>query len=172
MHRLDLAKNSARPPTVCTNLPSQIPLVTQISRYIVQFLTGLQGQAAALPVFQTQHLQFVRRVVGGGGFGPPPSIIQQQKRSEGMAKMMQAQDAILRRNLNEQEYAVVSKARTEMQSQKRVTVYTVNGKGELESHMLMVGLSDGSNVQIVRGAKEGEKYVVRATSNDKGGAKP
>ena len=86
--------------------------------------------------------------------------------------MMQAQDAILRRNLNEQEYAVVSKARTEMQSQKRVTVYTVNGKGELESHMLMVGLSDGSNVQIVRGAKEGEKYVVRATSNDKGGAKP
>ncbi len=110
--------------------------------------------------------------IGGGGFGPPPSIIQQQQRSERMAKMQQTQDAIFRRNLSETEYAAVSKARLEMQSQKRVTVYKVNDKGELERHQLTIGLSDGSNVQVIRGAKEGEKFVIRAASNDKGGQKP
>jgi HlyD family secretion protein len=111
-------------------------------------------------------------VIGGGGFGPPQSIIQQQQRSERMIKMQQTQDAVFRRNLNEAEYAAVSKARTEMQSQKPVAVYTVNDKGELERHMVIIGLSDGSNVQIIRGAKEGEKFVVRATATDKGGQKP
>lgn len=111
-------------------------------------------------------------VIGGGGFGPPQSIIQQQQRSERMAKMQQTQDAVFRRNLSEAEYAAVSKARLEMQSQKRVTVYKVNDKGELERHQLTIGLSDGSNVQVIRGANEGDKFVIRAASNDKGGQKP
>ena len=110
--------------------------------------------------------------IGGGGFGPPPSIIQQQQRSERMAKMQQTQDAIFRRNLNETEYAAVAKARLEMQAQKRVTVYKVNDKGELERHQLTIGLSDGSNVQIIRGANENDKFVIRAAANDKGGQKP
>lgn len=107
-------------------------------------------------------------IIGGGGFGPPPSIIQQQQRSERMAKMQQTQDAVFRRNLNEEEYAAVSKARSEMQSQKRVPVYKLNDKGELERHVLVVGLSDGSSVQIIRGAQEGDKFVERAVANDKG----
>ncbi len=111
-------------------------------------------------------------VIGGGGFGPPQSIIQQQQRSERMAKMQQTQDAVFRRNLSEAEYAAVSKARLEMQSQKRVTVYKVNDKGKLERHQLTIGLSDGSNVQVIRGANEGDKFVIRAASNDKGGQKP
>ena len=110
--------------------------------------------------------------IGGGGFGPPQSIVQQQQRSERMAKMQQTQDAVFRRNLNEAEYAAVSKARLEMQSQKRVAVYTVNEKGELERQMLTIGLSDGSNVQVIRGAKEGDKFVVRAAAPDKAGQKP
>lgn len=110
--------------------------------------------------------------IGGGGFGPPQSIVQQQQRSERMAKMQQTQDAVFRRNLNEAEYAAVSKARLEMQSQKRVSVYTVNEKGELERQMLTIGLSDGSNVQVIRGAKEGDKFVVRAAAPDKAGQKP
>lgn len=104
------------------------------------------------------------QILGGGGFGPPPSIIQQQQRQERMAKMQQTQEAVFRRNLNEEEYAVVAKARTEMQSQKRVTVYKVNDKGELERHQLVIGLSDGENAQVIRGAEEGDKFVTRATA--------
>jgi HlyD family secretion protein len=106
------------------------------------------------------------QILGGGGFGPPPSIVQQQQRQERMAKMQQTQEGVLRRNLNEQEYAVVAKARTEMQSQKRVTVYKVNDKGELERHQLVIGLSDGENAQIIRGAEAGDTFVIRATAAD------
>ncbi len=50
-----------------------------------------------------------------------------------------------------------------MQSQKRVTAWKVNDKGELEPHMLMIGLSDGSFAQVVRGGEEGDKFVIRST---------
>lgn len=110
--------------------------------------------------------------IGGGGFGPPQAIVQQQQRSERMAKMQQIQDAVFRRNLSEAEYAAVSKARQEMQTQKRATVYTVDDKGKLERKMITIGLSDGSNVQVIRGAKEGDKFVVRVASGDKAGQKP
>jgi hypothetical protein len=51
-----------------------------------------------------------------------------------------------------------------MQSQKRVTVYKVNDKGELERHMLMIGISDGNFAQVMRGAEEGDQFVVRAVA--------
>ena len=108
------------------------------------------------------------QILGGGGFGPPQSIIQQQQRQERAAKMQQTQESVFRRNLNEQEYAAVAKARTEMQSQKRVTVYKVNDKGELERHQLIIGLSDGENAQVIRGAEEGDKFVTRATAASAG----
>jgi HlyD family secretion protein len=106
-------------------------------------------------------------IVGGGGFGPPPSIQQQQASSERFAKMQQTQESVFRRNLNEEEYAAVSKARSEMQTQKRVTAYKVNALGELERAQLTVGLSDGDNAQIIRGAEEGDAFVIRATAADK-----
>jgi len=34
--------------------------------------------------------------------------------------------------------------------------------------MLTIGLSDGSNAQIIRGAKEGDTFVVRAATAGKG----
>jgi HlyD family secretion protein len=105
---------------------------------------------------------------GGGGFGPPPSIVQQQQMQEMRAKMEQTRESVLRRNLSPDEYAEVEKHRVEMQSQKRVTVYKVNDKGELERHMLMIGISDGNFAQVVRGAEEGDKFVVRATAAGKG----
>jgi HlyD family secretion protein len=104
------------------------------------------------------------QILGGGGFGPPQSIIQQQQRQERAAKMQQTQESVFRRNLNEEEYAVVAKARTEMQAQKRVTVYKVNDAGELERHQLVIGLSDGENAQIIRGAEEGDTFVTRAVA--------
>lgn len=110
-------------------------------------------------------------IVGGPGFGPPASMLQQQAMQERRAKMQQTQESVFRRNLNEQEYAAVSKAMTEMQSQKRVTVYKVNDKGELERHMLTLGLADGTNAQVIRGAEAGDKFVVRANAAGKGEAK-
>ncbi len=110
-------------------------------------------------------------IVGGPGFGPPPSIQQQQAMQERRLKMQQTQESVFRRNLSADEYAAVSKAMSEMQTQKRVTVYKVNDKGELERHMLVIGLSDGSNAQIIRGAEEGDKFVVRATAAGKSGSK-
>ncbi len=107
-------------------------------------------------------------IVGGPGFGgPPPSIQQQQASSERFARIQQTQEAVFRRNLNEEEYAAVSKARSEMQTQKRVTVYKLDAKGELERAQLTIGLSDGDNAQIIRGAAEGDTFVVRATAADK-----
>lgn len=110
-------------------------------------------------------------IVGGGGFGPPPSIMQQQQSSERFAKMQQTQEAVFRRNLSSEEYDAVAKARSEMQSQKRVTVYKLNEKGELERAQLTIGLSDGDNAQVIRGANEGDTFVVRSTAADKAAAK-
>ena len=78
-----------------------------------------------------------------------------------------AQDAVLKRNLNETEFAEVAKHRAEMQSQKRVNAFKLNAKGELEPHQLTVGLSDGSFAQIIRGAEEGDKFVIRSTAAGK-----
>ncbi len=109
-------------------------------------------------------------VLGGPAFGPPPSIMQQQQSSERFAKMQQIQESVFRRNLNQQEYDAVAKARSEMQSQKRVTVYKLDAKGELERAQLTIGLSDGENAQLIRGAKEGEEFVVRSTATAKAGS--
>lgn len=107
-------------------------------------------------------------IVGGQGFGgPPPSIQQQQQSSERFAKVQQIQESVFRKNLNADEYAAVAKARSEMQSQKRVTVYKLDAKGELEKAQLTIGLSDGENAQIIRGAAEGDVFVVRSTSTSK-----
>ncbi len=105
-------------------------------------------------------------IVGGPGFGPPPGMLQQQAGQERRAKLQLTQEAVLRRNLNEQEYAAVSKAMGEMQAQKRVTVYRLGENGELERHQLTLGLSDGSNTQLIRGAKEGDTFVVRANAGE------
>jgi HlyD family secretion protein len=104
------------------------------------------------------------QIVGAGNFGPPPGMQQQQQMNEMRTKMQTAQETVLKRYLNDEEYAVVQKHRAEMQSQKRVTAYKVNDKGELEPHMLMIGLSDGSFAQVVRNAEEGDKFVIRSTA--------
>jgi hypothetical protein len=48
-----------------------------------------------------------------------------------------------------------------MQSQKRVTVYKVDAKGDLEPTSWS-SASAMVNAQIIRGAKEGDTFVVRA----------
>lgn len=129
-------------------------------------------ERARASIMPQQQQQRGGAIIGGGGnFGPPPSIVQQQQMQEMRAKMDQTRESVLRRNLTQDEYSQVEKQRAESQSLKRATVYKLNDKGELERAMLMVGISDGSNAQIMRGAEEGDKFVIRATSTDKAGKK-
>lgn len=102
--------------------------------------------------------------LGGGGFGPPASMIQQQQMQEMRQKMQATQEAIMRRNLSAEEFAEYSSRRAEMQSQKRAPVYVVDEAGELKRETLTLGISDGDFAQVIRGAEEGDVFVVRATS--------
>ena len=44
-------------------------------------------------------------------------------------------------------------------------------EGELERANLVIGLSDGENAQVIRGAAEGDAFVVRANAADKSDAR-
>jgi len=130
--------------------------------------TEMQRMRASMPQMQQPGGGNPLGGGGGGGFGgPPPGMQQQQMMNEMRVKMQGIQDAVLKRNLNDEEYAAVQKSRAEMQSQKPVTAYKVNDKGELEPHRLILGLSDGNYAQIIRGAEEGDKFVIRSTAAGK-----
>ncbi|MBI1359392.1 MAG: efflux RND transporter periplasmic adaptor subunit [Alphaproteobacteria bacterium] len=109
-----------------------------------------------------QRPQQGNQPLGGGGFGPPASIMQQQAMQQMRTKMQQTMDAVMKRNLTSDEFDAFSAKRAEAQSQKRVVAYTVDAKGALERHMLTLGVSDGNYSVIVRGAKEGDKFVTKA----------
>jgi HlyD family secretion protein len=102
--------------------------------------------------------------LGGGGFGPPPGIAQQAAMQEMRQKMQQTTEAVMRRNLSQEEFDAYTKQRAQMQTQKRVPVYTIDDKGQLARETLTIGVSDGNFAEVIRGAKEGDKFVVRSVS--------
>ena len=128
----------------------------------------MEKARASLP----QQPQGQGQPFGAGGFGPPQNIVQQQMMQEMRTKMQAAQEGVMKRNLSETEFAAFEKKRVEMQSQKRVTVYKIGDKGQLERHQLMIGISDGTFAQIMRGAEEGDKFVVRSVAAGKAAKKP
>jgi len=132
----------------------------RVQRIMADMQAEMQKAMSSMPQPQQRN----SGQIIGGGFGPPQGMVQQQERQERMARMLQTQEAVFRRNLSEAEYALVQKAREEMQTQRRVTVYRVNDKGGLEPHQLVIGLSDGENAQIIRGAEEGDTFVLRAVA--------
>lgn len=101
---------------------------------------------------------------GGPGFGPPRSIQQQQAMGEMRKKFQSAQEAVLKRHMTPEEIAEYNRLRSEQSTQKREDVFVVNASGELERKMLVIGLSDGSFAEVIRGADEGDEFVVRAAS--------
>jgi len=136
----------------------------RVQRIMADMQAEMQKAMSSMPQPQQRN----SGQIIGGGFGPPQGMVQQQERQERMARMLQTQEAVFRRNLSEAEYALVQKAREEMQTQRRVTVYRVNDKGGLEPHQLVIGLSDGENAQIIRGAEEGDTFVLRAVAPSAG----
>lgn len=106
--------------------------------------------------------------LGGGSFGPPRTIQMQQQMQEFRNKMTAAQDDILKRHLTPEEIVEFNRVRATMQSQRRATAYVLGANGQLEPRQLVVGLSDGTNAEIISGAEEGEEFVTRAIPNKAG----
>jgi hypothetical protein len=98
---------------------------------------------------------------GGGGFGPPADTMARQQMQQRMSKMQTTIEGIMKRNMTPEQFDAYTARRAEMSSQKRATVYSVNAQGGLERHTVTIGISDGSYAQLVGGAKEGDKFVVR-----------
>lgn len=122
----------------------------------------MQGEMEKVRAAMPAPAQGQNRPLGGGGFGPPPSMLQQQAMQDMRNKMQQISDRVMRENLSPEEYDAYNKKRAESQSQKRVTAYTVDDKGALHRHMLVLGVSDSGYAEIIRGAKEGDKFVTKA----------
>jgi HlyD family secretion protein len=130
---------------------------------IKKISADMQGEMEKVRASMPQQSQGQNQPLGGGGgFGPPPSMLQQQAMQDMRNKMQAATDRVMKENLSADEYDAFNKKRAEAQSQKRVTAYTVDDKGKLQRHMLVIGVSDSSYAEIIRGAKEGDKFVTKA----------
>tara|TARA_R110000823_G_scaffold68678_5_gene159415 strand:+ start:167 stop:1666 length:1500 start_codon:yes stop_codon:yes gene_type:complete len=79
------------------------------------------------------------------------------------ARIQSRMDKVLRDNLSREELAVVQKTINERAAQRRVELYQPVGDGTLKTATVSVGLSDGQNVEILRGAEEGDTFVTRLT---------
>jgi HlyD family secretion protein len=131
---------------------------------IKKISADMQGEMEKVRASMPQQPQGQNQPLGGGGggFGPPPSMLQQQAMQDMRNKMQTATDRVMKENLSATEYDAFNKKRVEAQTQKRVVAYTVDDKGKLQRHMLVIGVSDGSYAEIIRGAKEGDKFVTKA----------
>jgi len=82
----------------------------------------------------------------------------------GMREKIQSRmDKVLRDNLSRDELALVQKTLNERASRRQVDLYQPVGDGTLKTVSVSVGLSDGQNVEILRGADEGDTFVTRLT---------
>ncbi|WP_430402396.1 efflux RND transporter periplasmic adaptor subunit [Hyphomonas sp.] len=77
------------------------------------------------------------------------------------ARIQSRMDKVLRDNLSRDELAVVQKTVNDRASRRRLDLYQPAGDGTLKTLSVSVGLSDGQNVEILRGAKEGDTFVTR-----------
>jgi HlyD family secretion protein len=121
-------------------------------------LVGLDIDAARKAKIQaemTAEIEKVRASMGEAGATFDRS---------GMREKIQARmDKVLRDNLSRDELAIVQKTINQRASQRRVDLYQPVGDGTLKTVSVSIGLSDGQNVEILRGADEGDVFVTRLT---------
>ena len=72
-------------------------------------------------------------------------------------------ERVLKRHLSAEQYAAYEKTQKAGSKLKRVQAWQQNKDGALVPRMLVLGLDDGEYVQILRGAKEGERFVTRVS---------
>ncbi len=78
-------------------------------------------------------------------------------------------ERVMKRHLTTEQFAVWEKQQAANATIKRVQAWQQNERGALAQSTLMLGLDDGENVEILRGAAEGDEFVMRVrlkTSDD------
>ncbi|NNC97194.1 MAG: HlyD family efflux transporter periplasmic adaptor subunit [Gammaproteobacteria bacterium] len=79
-----------------------------------------------------------------------------------MRQMMRARtNKILKKSLSPEEFKLFEKLQNARSSVRRIEVYSENPDGTLSKRSIAIGLSDGSYVEIRRGAEEGDVFVSR-----------
>lgn len=82
-------------------------------------------------------------------------------RSAMRAQIQSRIDRVLRDNLSRDELTMVQKTVNERASWRQVDLYQPAADGTLKTVSVSIGLSDGQNVEILRGADEGDTFVTR-----------
>jgi HlyD family secretion protein len=134
----------------------------RIKKINAEMRTEMQKMQASMP---RRDAQSGPAGLAAGG-GPPAALFQQADMQAFRQKMMATQDAIMRRNLSEEEFAEFKKRRSSQQSQKRAAVYTLDADGKLARKMLVLGISDGSFTEVLRGGDEGQEFILRVRTEE------
>lgn len=103
-----------------------------------------------------EEIQKVMPRQGAQSFGPPPDMQALRQRMTGI------QDTVMKRNLSPEEYARYAEQRAQAQQIKRAPAYVLTADGTLERKMLVIGINDGNQVEILRGAEAGDQFIVRS----------
>ncbi len=77
-------------------------------------------------------------------------------------------DRVLRDELSEEEYDAYQSALNARASTRRVELYAQGEDGALTRTPVVIGLSDGENAEILRGANEGDAFVTRVRRSGPG----
>jgi HlyD family secretion protein len=92
---------------------------------------------------------------GGFGGGNNPGQLMQQRIRNALSNILTEEQM--------QKYTAMAQGR----GQRPGTVYVLGAKGEPESKMVMIGLADDSNTEVVSGLKEGDLVVVRSRTEQR-----
>ncbi len=80
----------------------------------------------------------------------------------GLRKRRQAMvERVLKRHLTTEQFSTWQKQQAANATIKRVQAWRENERGALTQSTLVLGLDDGENVEILRGAEEGDEFVAR-----------
>ncbi|MBL1430527.1 MAG: efflux RND transporter periplasmic adaptor subunit [Robiginitomaculum sp.] len=92
-----------------------------------------------------------------------------QFRRSQMRELINARiNRILKKQLTADEFKTYKNNQQARSTVRRITVYKENLDGTLQTANLVIGLSDGSFTEIVRGAKEGDEFVIRLLKTNAG----
>ncbi len=99
------------------------------------------------------------------GGGPGPGMDRNAMRQQMQAKV----DNILREKLTDDEFKTYKESQNKQTDQRRIELYQQSGTSSLQKANVVIGLSDGKYVEVIRGAEEGDEFVSRLTvqSTDK-----
>ncbi|MCF6292893.1 MAG: efflux RND transporter periplasmic adaptor subunit [Robiginitomaculum sp.] len=123
--------------------------------FVRQMLKGLDissERSTEIEKLITKEITEIRQSMGD---------MAQFRRSQ-MRELINARiNRILKKQLTADEFKTYKNNQQARSTVRRITVYKENSDGTLQTASLVIGLSDGSFTEIVRGASEGDEFVIR-----------